>query len=315
MIDKEHEKILRRQHYYITGDSSAVKICSWTKNSIKDKGVCYKEKFYGIRSHLCCQISTTIGYCQNRCLICWRPMEYTETKEMKSPDSPDEIIENSIKGQQVLLSGLGGIEGINREKLKSSDEPMHFAISLSGEPLMYPKLGELIKKLHDKGKSTFVVSNGMLPDKLKNLEEYPTQLYISLDAPTEELLKKIDNPTFDDAWERLMQTLDILATLKDKTRTNLRITLVKDMNMIQPEKWAELIKRANPLFIEVKAYMYVGFSRDRLKMENMPRHSEVKDFAEEIAKYAGYKFIDEQAKSRVVLLMKNDFEGRIMKFE
>ena len=56
-------------------------------------------------------------------------------------------------------------------------------------------------------------------------------------------------------------------------------------------------------------------SRERLEQANMPLHDEVKEFAKEICKYSGYKLIDEHEPSRVVLLMKEDFEGRVMKFE
>jgi tRNA wybutosine-synthesizing protein 1 len=54
-VDKEKKKNLEDQGYRIVKNHSAVKICRWTKNSIKNEGVCYKEKFYGIKSHKCCQ--------------------------------------------------------------------------------------------------------------------------------------------------------------------------------------------------------------------------------------------------------------------
>lgn len=314
-MEEEHKKLLQKQHYYVTGDNSAVKICTWTKKSLKDMGECYKERFYGIRCHLCAQVSTTVGHCTNKCLICWRPMEYTETKDMESPDEPETIIENTIIGQQKLLSGLGGYAGLNKEKFKAAQDPMHYAISLTGEPFTYPKLGELIKTLHKKGKTTFVVTNGMFPEKLEGMEELPTQLYVSVDAPNKELFEQIDNPTIDNAWEKLLKTLDIVKNVKDKTRTTLRLTLIKDISMTDVDGWVDMINRADPTFIEVKAYMFVGYSRNRLKMENMPRHHEVKEFAEKICEKSDYKIIDEQSASRVVLLMKEDFEGRVMKFD
>lgn len=314
-MDAEHKKLLLKQHYFITGKNSAVKICSWTKKSIKNEGVCYKEKFYGIRCHLCAQISTTIGYCQNKCLICWRPMEYTKTEDMNYFDEPNEIINNTLIGQKKLLSGLGGFSKTDKKKLKDSNEPMHFAISLSGEPFFYPALNELLKKLHKLNKTTFIVSNGMMPEKLEKLNEMPTQLYLSVDAPNKELFEKIDQSSLVDGFDRLVKSLKILNTLKNKTRTTLRLTLIKNLNMINPDEWANLIKLANPLFIEVKAYMFVGFSRNRLDIENMPRHNEVRDFAEEICKHSDYKIIDEQKESRVVLLMKEDFDSRIMSFD
>ncbi|MFW6449980.1 MAG: 4-demethylwyosine synthase TYW1 [Nanoarchaeota archaeon] len=313
-MDAEHKAILEKQHNYITGRHSAVKVCTWTKKSLKDEGSCYKEQFYGIRSHLCAQVSTTVGHCPNRCIFCWRPMEYTQTKEIDEPDEPDKVIENSIRGQQTLISGLGGYEGLNKEKFQEAQEPMHFAISLTGEPFMYPKLGELIEKLHARGKSTFVVSNGMYPEKIKQLRNLPTQLYLSVDAPDEAIFKEVDRSTLTDGWQRLNKSLEILSDLRGKTRSTLRLTMIKNFNMHNAQGWGELLKKANPLFVEVKAYMFVGYSRLRLTIENMPMHYEVKEFSQKIAQHSGYKIIDEKEGSRVVLLMKEDYDGRVMKF-
>ena len=144
--------------------------------------------------------------------------------------------------------------------------------------------------------------------------EKPTQLYISIDAPNEALHKKICKPMHKDSWKRLMKSLRIMKRLRGKTRTTLRITVIKGINDTGAESYAKLIKTANPMFVEVKAYMYVGASRQRLQMENMPRHHEIKRFARDIAAASGYKAIDEQKESRVVLLMKRDFRGRKMRF-
>jgi tRNA wybutosine-synthesizing protein 1 len=72
--------------------------------------------------------------------------------------------------------------------------------------------------------------------------------------------------------------------------------------MIKPEGYAELIKRSDPDFVEIKAYMYVGNSRKRLELDNMPLSSEVKEFAESVAKLCGREVVDEAHESRVVLL-------------
>jgi len=194
--------------------------------------------------------------------------------------------------------------------------PQHVAISLDGEPTLYPKLKELIGEYRKRNFSTFVVSNGLIPEKIeKLLEEPPTQLYISVDAPNEELFNIIDRPIIKNAWQGLYKTLSMLPKLRKKMRTVLRFTIIKGMNMKYPEQWADIIKLSNPLFVEVKAYMWIGMSRERLEQNNMPYHEEVKEFALEIAKHADYKLIDEHEPSRVVLLMKEDFEGRVMKFD
>jgi tRNA wybutosine-synthesizing protein 1 len=314
-VSKSLKKLLEKQQYGFSGKHSAVKICTWTKKSIRDEGICYKEKFYGIRCHLCCQMTPSVGYCQNRCIFCWREMEHTIGTSMDEPfDDPKEIIDNCILKQRKLLSGFGGTKKTNLTKLKAAQEPMHFAISLTGEPTLYPKLNELIKEIHSRGKTSFLVSNGMQPEVIRNIEP-PTQLYISVDAPNKELFDKIDATVVKDGWDTLNKTLEVLKEIKNKTRTTLRFTMIKGMNMTDPEGWAERINISEPLFIEVKAYMFVGSSRMRLNMENMPMHHEVKEFAEEICHFCDYKIIDEKEESRVVLLTKEDFDGRIMQFD
>lgn len=306
--------LLKKQHYHIVGNHSAVKICEWTKKAIRGNGFCYKQQFYGIRSHLCCQVSVSVGFCQNMCVFCWREMEHTLGTEMREFDSSKDLISGMIAGQRKLLSGFGGFEKSDKKKLKDSQEPMHFAISLTGDALIYPKLNEFVKDLKRLNKTSFIVTNGMLPDKLRILEP-PTQLYISVDAPNEKLFKKIDRSMFSDGWQRLMESLKILKSMKKDTRTTLRFTLIKGLNMEDEKGWAETIKISDPLFVEIKAYMFVGSSRERLAIENMPRHNEVKEFSEKIGALCGYKIIDEKENSRVVLLAKEDFDGRIMKFD
>lgn len=72
MITKKIEEVLRRQHYGIAGKNSAVQICRWTKKSLLNEGYCYKQQFYGISSHRCCQMSPSVAWCQNKCMHCWR---------------------------------------------------------------------------------------------------------------------------------------------------------------------------------------------------------------------------------------------------
>ena len=80
------------------------------------------------------------------------------------------------------------------------------------------------------------------------------------------------------------------------------MTLVKEHNMSYVDEYAKLIEKANPTYIEAKAYMHIGFCNLRLGFERMPMHSEVKDFAAQLAEKTGYNVIDEAPESRVVLL-------------
>jgi len=305
------KKQLEKQGYRFTGQHSSVKICEWTKRALKNEGTCYKQKFYGINTHQCVQMTPSM-VCPNRCVFCWRSLDYYNSEDMKEFDDPKEIIKNAVKSQKDLLYGFGGNSKVNQETLKESLKPRHFAISLTGEPTIYPKLNEFLIELHKQKFTSFLVTNGMYPEALENLKELPTQLYLSLDAPTKELYKKVDNPMLEDYWERFNKSLEIISKLK--TRTVIRITSVKEINMSNEEDYAKLIKKGKPLFVEIKAYSWVGESRLRLTEENVPSYDECYDFAKTIANLIDYKIIDTHRESKAILLAKEDPEDRLLKF-
>src|SRR3990172_2018886 len=118
-------------------------------------------------------------------------------------------------------------------KLDESLLPAHYAISLSGEPTMYPKLPNLIKYLKSlpETKSIFLVTNCQEPDmlqKLKDEDALPTQLYLSTNAADYKSFLKINRPRYEDSWERWNTSLRMLSKLN--TRTVLRITLIRNYN-------------------------------------------------------------------------------------
>lgn len=279
---------------------AAAKICHWTKQSILDRGVCYKEKFYGIESHRCLQMAPAVPNCQQKCEFCWRDLSYTQTQWEGEYDNPKTIIDEAIKAQNNLLCGFFGNDKANKEKLEESKTPTNAAISLAGEPMLYPEIDELIAEFNRRNFTTFVVSNGQCVDKLKNLENEPYQLYLSLDAPTKKIYNDVCQPQISDGWDNLNQSLDTLASFN--SRTCIRTTCVKGRNMINPEKYGDLIKKADPDFVEIKAYMCVGSSRYRLTPDNMPTFDEVKSFAQKIGENCGKKIVNESEVSRVVLL-------------
>jgi tRNA wybutosine-synthesizing protein 1 len=217
-------------------------------------------------------------------------------------DSPEEIVEGSIKAQLEILSGYKGNPETNQKKFKEALTPRHAAISLTGEPTLYKNIGELIHAFHRRGFTTFLVSNGTEPSALAKIGEEPTQLYISVCAPDEEAFKHVCRPQIPKAWKKLNETLELLSSFK--CPTVIRITLVCGLNMKNVKGYAKLVEKANPTYIEPKAYMHVGFSRLRLGYECMPTHGEIREFATQIAKETGYNIIDESQESRVVLLSK-----------
>ena len=301
-LNKKQVEKLESSGYRFVGshNHAAAKICHWTKQSILDKGVCYKEKFYGIESHRCLQMASAVPNCQQKCEFCWRDLSYTQTQWEGEYDDPKTIIDEAVKAQNNLLCGFFGNDKANKEKLEESKTPTNAAISLAGEPMLYPEIDELIAEFNRRNFTTFVVSNGQCVDKLKNLENEPYQLYLSLDAPTKKIYNDVCQPQISEGWDNLNQSLDTLASFN--SRTCIRTTCVKGRNMTNPEKYAELIKKASPDFVEIKAYMCVGSSRHRLTPDNMPTFDEVKSFAQKIGENCGKKIVNESEVSRVVLL-------------
>ncbi len=307
-LTPEAKKELEHQQYRLVGAHSAVKICGWTKSMIRGQGSCYKHKFYGIRSSQCLQMTTSLS-CANRCIFCWRGYKAPVGKEWKWPaDGPQAILDGCLKEQQKLLVGFFGSETADRKLLEESKTVKHAALSLTGEPIIYPKINELLELFNQNKISTFLVTNGQYPKEIRALQPV-TQLYLSLDAPTPMVLKEIDQPLFPDFWERLLQSLDELS--KKKQRTCIRLTIIKGINDSQPEKYAELIQKGSPDFVEVKAYMFLGQSRQRLKEENMPFHDDIAGFSRELAKFLpDHEIASEHAPSRVVLLAKKKYKVR-----
>ncbi|MFH1237101.1 MAG: 4-demethylwyosine synthase TYW1 [Candidatus Aenigmatarchaeota archaeon] len=305
-MDRATEAQLRQAKYGVF-NHSAVQICSWTKKSLHGEGVCYKQQFYGIDTHRCMEFSPAAALCENNCIFCWRPMEFMRFRQMKTSEAnePEEIYENLLEERRKLLSGYPGDGMTDLKKHAESLVPSHFAISLSGEPTLYPKLPQLVKflKALPQTKSIFVVTNGQEPAVLAKLAKSPpTQLYISVNAPNRALFAKINRPVRKDAWTRFLRSLDVMS--KMKTRRVLRLTMIKGMNMDDRflDDYVSIIHKAKPHFVEVKAYMFVGFSKRRLKIENMPFHSDVRAFAEKLAAASGFDIADEKQDSRIVLL-------------
>jgi len=304
MIEELKRKDLINQGYKLIGNHSAIKICEWTKKSLRGEDICYKEKFYDTKCHLCVQMTPALNTCGHRCVWCWRDIDFTKPRWSGKADSPKFIVDECIKQFNKSLVGYFGYKNVDKKKLSQITKPQQFAISLSGEPTLYPKLPELILELKKRKINSFLVTNGTNPSMLKKLlkkKAQPTQLYITLPAPDEETYLKVCNPLIKDGWKKIQESLKLVTKFK---RNVFRLTLVKDVNMFAPEKYAEIIKKYKPNKIECKAYMHVGYSRQRLEIPNMPYHDDVKEFAKQIAKLTGYKTINEKKESRVILLSK-----------
>ena len=104
MISQNIKEKFRKQHYGMVGNHSMVKICGWTKSMIKNEGGCYKLKFYGIMSHQCMQMTTSLS-CANRCIFCWRDYKEPVSKKWDGCVDEPEFILNEISDHLEELEG------------------------------------------------------------------------------------------------------------------------------------------------------------------------------------------------------------------
>ena len=250
-------------------------------------------------------MTPTVVHCTMRCLFCWRIQsgdEGLEWNETVSPewDDPETIIEGCILEKKRMISGYKANPKTDPIKFKEALTPRHVAISLTGEPTIYPHLSDLMRGFHRRGFTTFLVSNGTLPEAISKLDEEPTQLYISIYAPDERTFLETCRPWLHHAWERIGETLSTLQSFE--CPTVIRLTLARGLNMKEPERYTEILTKANPTYVEPKAYMHIGFSRQRLGYDSMPSHKEIRDFAAQLAERTGYHILDDAPESRIVLL-------------
>jgi tRNA wybutosine-synthesizing protein 1 len=268
---------------------------------------CYKQDFYGIKSHRCLQMTPAVNDCTHNCLFCWRVRGFESTvHEWKEPE---EMLDALIEQQRKLVSGFKGDPRCTKQMWDECREPKQVAISLAGEPTMYPYLSDFVALCKRRGMTTFIVTNGTFPDVLEKMDTLPTQLYVTVAAPNEELYKRLCIPRIEDGWQKLMRTLELFPSLN--TRTVIRHTLVKDWNLGWEKEYAKLDAIADPLLIEPKGYVFVGDSRRRMSMDNMPSIGDVVQFGEKVGLELGMSVVRRKDDSRVILLGEEGKETKI----
>jgi len=300
---EEKAKKMYNAGYRFVGRHSAIKICEWTREAIRGKKVCYKCQFYGIETHRCIQMSPVVFHCDFNCMHCWRSLNFSLPPKNMKWDPPEVILDGCIEEQRNILKGFWG-SITDKKKLKEAENPNQIAISLSGEPTLYPYLPEFIDLAKERGFSVYLVTNGCHPEMIEKLKGHePTNLYMTLPAPNKEQYMKECVPIIKDGWERIMKTLGMMKDMK--TRTVIRLTLNRKHNMMNAEEYGKMLDKSGATFVECKAFMAVGGAREKMGVDAMPLHKEIREFAEQIEKHSSYKIKDEKKDSRVVLLENN----------
>ncbi|SJK85769.1 S-adenosyl-L-methionine-dependent tRNA 4-demethylwyosine synthase [Babesia microti strain RI] len=312
MLSALQKRNLIKEGYRIIGSHSAVKLCRWTKSHMRGRGGCYKHTFYGIISSRCMEMTPSLA-CANKCVFCWR--HHTNpvgTRWKWNTDDPQFIAKQAEEQHVKMVKELKGVLDIKSDRFEEAQHIKHCALSLVGEPIMYPHINQLIDILHTRQISTFLVTNAQFPDLLNTLKKV-TQLYLSIDAFDKESLKKIDRPLFSDFWQRFQQSISILATRGE--RTVFRLTLVKQFNMTEHanelQDLAMLVSLGKPCFIEIKGVTYCGVNSD-ITMANVPWHDQVVLYAHALisaSEWVGtnYTVICQHRHSCSVLIASNKF--------
>lgn len=184
--------------------------------------------------------------------------------------------------------------------------PNHAAISLDGEPFLYPKLDGLVDEFRSRNMTSFIVTNGTLPERIESLNSLPSQLYITLPAPNEDMYKKICRPMIKNGWEKILQSLGLVESLT--CRTVVRLTAVKNLNLSEDyiEDYVKIIEKVNPNFFEIKGFTLQARAlniQERLKSDKpiqhyFPTYEELETLALKIQEIGNFPIIYKNKASR-----------------
>merc|ERR1711972_185251 len=316
MVDDTLRATLTKQGYKLVGSHAGVKMCRWTKSMLRGQGGCYKNTFYGIASHQCMESTTNLA-CASKCVFCWRHQRNPTGTEWKwKLDDAKLVFDGLVKNHYDMVKQFKGVPGVTPKALAEAKKLRHAALSLVGEPIMYPEMDKFIGMLHENGISSFLVTNGTFPECIKSIRTV-TQLYLSVDAPTEKSHKAVDRPLHKDAWDRFIKSCEYLS--KRNERKIFRLTMVKGWNDEELEQYASLVRIGKPDFIEIKGVTYCGNSwagntedKTVLGLKNVPFHEEVVEMCQRITDSINsqledmpefqYELMSEHAHSNCILI-------------
>ena len=121
-------------------------------------------------------MTPSVFHCTLGCVFCWRDYKAPVSKEwVWDVDAPEFILEGSLYAQKKLLEGYAGNPKAIKKAFEQSLQVKHVALSLTGEPIMYPRLNELLHLFNEQGISTFLVTNAQHAHELSLLNPVTAQ--------------------------------------------------------------------------------------------------------------------------------------------
>ncbi|XP_012495696.1 PREDICTED: S-adenosyl-L-methionine-dependent tRNA 4-demethylwyosine synthase-like [Propithecus coquereli] len=308
MITPALREALTKQGYQLIGSHSGVKLCRWTKSMLRGRGGCYKHTFYGIESHRCMETTPSLA-CANKCVFCWRHHTNPVGTEWRwKMDQPEMILKEAIENHQNMIKQFKGVPGVQAERFEEGMTVKHCALSLVGEPIMYPEINRFLKLLHHCKISSFLVTNAQFPMEIsfKSLSEKASTFSGYMVNNT----KSIPVPFLPARNAKRSLNNENAEKRTRQQRTVYRLTLVKAWNVDELQAYAQLVSLGNPDFIEVKGVTYCGeSSASSLTMANVPWHEEVVRFVQELAELIpDYEIACEHEHSNCLLIAHKKFK-------
>jgi len=246
-------------------------------------------------------------------------------KNQKFINSADDTLKNFIVDDDIscCIDSRDEIKRLINRELTNPDDimqahneamnPNHAAISLDGEPLLYPNMSDLVEEFQKRKMTTFIVTNGTLPERIKDLNTLPSQLYITLPAPNEKLYKKVCRPMIKDGWKKIMESLELIESLS--CRSVIRLIAVNNLNLTEEyvKDYVKLAKKANPNFFEIKGFTLQAKAlliKERLKSEYplqyyFPSFEDLEEIAEKFEVVGNISLIYKNEPSRDFLFAVN----------
>ena len=105
-----------------------------------------------------CMETTPSLACANKCVFCWRHHSNPVGTEWKwAMDEPELILEGALENHYKMIKQMKGVPGVLPERYQEGFQVKHCALSLVGEPIMYPEINKYLDLLHSKSISSFMV--------------------------------------------------------------------------------------------------------------------------------------------------------------
>ena len=85
------------------------------------------------------------------------------------------IFAGALENHRKMINEFKGVPGVIPDKLEEGMTVKHCALSLVGEPIMYPEISKFVRLLHAEKISSFLVTNAQFPEAIRDLD-HCTQL-------------------------------------------------------------------------------------------------------------------------------------------